>query len=103
MNKTIYLGMSVLDYMNFGMITLNQSIKKKQNYATWILTALLFILKPKIFFEDIADDVEEWFDTSNCDKFRPLPIGKNKKLIGLFEDELCRKNLLGLEQKHMHT
>ena len=30
------------------MIILNQSIKTMQNYATWILTALLFILKLKI-------------------------------------------------------
>ena len=35
--------------MNFGMITLNQSIKTEQNYVTWILTALLFILKLKDF------------------------------------------------------
>ena len=35
--------------MNFGMITLNQNIKTEQNYVTWILTALLFILKLKDF------------------------------------------------------
>ena len=35
------------------MITLNQSIMKKQNYATWILAALLFILKPKIFMKTL--------------------------------------------------
>ena len=42
------------------------------------------------FFEDIADDVDEWFDTSKYDKKdnRPLPIGKNKKKIGQFKDEL---------------
>ena len=34
--------------MNFDMIILNQSIKAMQNYATWIQTALLFILKLKI-------------------------------------------------------
>ena len=39
--------------------TLNQSSKTKQNYAAWILTALLFILKPKIFTKGIAIDVEE--------------------------------------------
>ena len=42
------------------------------------------------FFEDINNDVERWFDTSNYDENdkRPLPIGKNKKVIGLFKDEL---------------
>ena len=45
------------------------------------------------FFEDIANDVERWFDTSNYDKNdkRPLPIGKNKKIPGLFKDELGGK------------
>ena len=33
------------------------------------------------FFEDIADDVDEWSDTSKYDKNdnRPLPIGKTKR------------------------
>ena len=45
------------------------------------------------FFEDIANDVERWFDTSNYDKNdkRPLQIGMNKKVIGLFKDELGGK------------
>ena len=42
------------------------------------------------FFEDIADDVDEWFDTSKYNKKdnRPLTIGKNKKKIDKFKDEL---------------
>ena len=45
------------------------------------------------FYEDIAGDVERWFDTSNFDENdkRPLPIGKNKKVPGLFKDELGGK------------
>ena len=45
------------------------------------------------FFEDINNDVERWFDTSNYDKNdkRPLLIGKNKKVIGMFKDELGGK------------
>ena len=41
-------------------------------------------------FVDISDDSEKWFDASNYDENdkRPLPIGKNKKVIGLFKDEL---------------
>ena len=45
------------------------------------------------FYKDIAGDVERWFDTSDFDENdkRPLPIGKNKKEIGLFKDELGGK------------
>ena len=45
------------------------------------------------FYEDIANDVERWLDTSSYDENakRPLPIGKNKKVIGLFKDELGGK------------
>ena len=45
------------------------------------------------FFKDIANDFERWFDTSCYDKNdkRPLSIGMNKKVIGLFKDELGGK------------
>ena len=45
------------------------------------------------FYKDIANDVEEWFDTSNYDENDKglLPIGMNKKVIGLFKDELGGK------------
>ena len=38
-------------------------------------------IKTEDFYEDIANDIEKWFHTSNYDKNdkRPLPIGKNKK------------------------
>ena len=55
MNKPIYLGQAILglsktlECMNFGMITLSLSIVIKQDYVIWILTALLLILKLKIF------------------------------------------------------
>ena len=40
------------------------------------------------FFKEIADDVEKGFDTPDYKVDRPLPIGKNKKVIGLMKDEL---------------
>ena len=45
------------------------------------------------FYQDIAGDVETRFDTSAYSKTdnRPLPIGKNKKVIGLMKDELSGK------------
>ena len=46
----------------------------------WILIVLFLIFLLKTFFEDIDNDVERWFDTSNYDKNdkRPLQIGVNK-------------------------
>ena len=70
--------------MNFGMITL---------YNT---NSFIIYIKTEDFFKDISNDVEKWFDTSNYDKNdkRPLPIGKNKKVIGLFKDELGGRIML---------
>ena len=51
-------------------------------------------IKTKDFYEDIANDVEDWFDTSNYHNNRPLSIGKNKKVIGLFKDELSGKIMI---------
>ena len=48
-------------------------------------------IKTKDFYEDIADDVEKRFYTSNYEVNRPLPIGKNKNMIGLMKDELGGK------------
>ena len=50
-------------------------------------------IKTEDFFEDISNDVERWFDTSNYDKNdkRTLPMGKNKKVPGLFKDEFGGK------------
>ena len=61
-------------------------------------------IKTEDFYEDIADDVEKWFDTSNYDEHdkRPLPIGMKKKVIGLMKDELggkIIKEFVGLRAK----
>ena len=79
------------------MIILAESMETEQNFVTEIPIVLLLILKPKIFFEDISNDVKKWFDTSSYDKNdkRPLPIGKNKEVPGLFKDELGGKIITG--------
>ena len=58
----------------------------------------------KNFYKHIANDVERWIDKSKYDKNykRPHPIGKNKKLIVLFKDELGGKimiEVVGLRAK----
>ena len=66
-------------------------------------------IKTEDFYEDIANDVEKWFDTSNYseDDKRPLPIDKNKKKNRYFSrmnlEERFGQNLLDSEQKHLHT
>ena len=53
----------------------------------------VYDIKTEDFYEDIANDVEARFNTSGYSKtdFRPLPIGLNKKVIGLMKDELGGK------------
>ena len=56
-------------------------------------TKLCFIvyIKTDDIYKDIAEDVETRFDTSNYELDRPLPKGKNRKVIGLMKDELGEK------------
>ena len=48
-------------------------------------------IKTNDFYKDISNDVENRFDTSNYEVNRPLPTGKNEKVIGLMKDELGGK------------
>ena len=45
-------------------------------------------IKTEDFYDNIANDVEKRFDTSNYEVSRPFPTGKKKKVIGLMKDEL---------------
>ena len=55
--------------------------------------SFVIYIKTEDLNKDITHDVERWFDTSNYDENdkRPLPIGKIKKIPGLFKDELGGK------------
>ena len=97
MNKPVYLAISMLDISKTLMYEFwYDYIKPKYGDRAklcYMDTDTFFIyIKTEDFFEDIANDVERWFDTSNYNENetgkRPLPIGKNKKVIGLFNDEL---------------
>ena len=58
--------------------------------------SFIISIKTEDFYKDIANDVERWYDTSKYDENdkRPLPIGKNKKAIGYFKDELDGKIMI---------
>ena len=93
MNKPLYLGMSILDISKTLMYKFWYDYFKPKygDRAKLCYTdtdSFIIYIKTEDFFEDISSDVEEWFDTSNYDKIdkRPLPIGNNKNVPGLFKD-----------------
>ena len=109
MNKPIYLGMSILAISKPLMYELwyNYIKPKYQDKAKlcYMDTDSFFIhIKTEDFYEDIANDIKKWFDTSNYDDNDKilLPICKNKKVTGLFKDELdgkIMKDFVGLREK----
>ena len=55
--------------------------------------SFVIYIETEDFYKDIADDVKKWFNTSNYNENdkRPLLIGNNKKIPGIFKDELNGK------------
>ena len=93
MNKPIYLGLSILDISKITMYEFwydYVKIKYEDRARLCYMDTDSFVvnIKTKDFCKDIAENVKERFDTSNYTFDRPLPIGVNKKVIGLMKDEL---------------
>ena len=114
MNKPIYLGLSILEISKTLMYEFwYDYMKPKYNDDVKLCymdtDSFIMNIKTNDFYEDIASDVKNRFDTSNYEvntsktmaepsslersafARRPLPTGKNKKVIGLMKDELGRK------------
>ena len=98
MHKPIYLGMSILDISKTLMyeLWLDYTKPKYRNKAKLFYMdteSFIIHIKTKDFFEDVANDVEKWFGTSNCsrddkkpNKKKTLPIDQTKKKISFFKD-----------------
>ena len=96
MNKPKCLGLSILDISKTLMYEFWYDYMKPKyndNVKLCYIDTDSFVMniKTEDFYKDIANDVEKRFDTSNYEVNRPLPIGKNKKVIGLMKDELGGK------------
>ena len=105
MNKPIYLGLSILEISKTLMYEFWYDYMKPKyndNVKLCYIDTDSFIMNIKTndFHRDISNDVENRFDTSNYEvntsetsalARRPLPTGKNKKIIGLMKDELGGK------------
>ena len=96
MNKPIYLGLPILEISKTLMYEFwYDYVKPKYNDNVRLCymdtDSFIMNIKTNYFYKDIANDVENRFDTSNYEANRPLPTGKNKKVIGLMKDELGGK------------
>ena len=98
MNKPIYLGLSILDISKtlmheFWYDYIKPKCGDRAKLCYTDTDSFVIYIKTEYFYKDIAKDVERWFDKSNYDENdeRPLPIGKNKKVIHLSKDELGGK------------
>ena len=100
MNKPTYLGMFILDISKTLMYKfwhdyVKPKYKEKVKLCYKYTDSFVINTFTEDFFEDINNNVERWFDTYNYDKNdkRPLQTDMNKKLIGMFKDELGGKTM----------
>ena len=98
MNKPIYLGQAILDLSKTLMFEFWHDYivpKDGDKVELWYIDTDSFIMhiKTEDFYKDVSADVDKWFDTSNFGKNdnRPLEVGKNKKVLGKFKDEIGGK------------
>ena len=99
MDKPIMVGQTILDKSKELMHHFYYDYLKpkyKENVKLMYMGTDSFVLEIETcdFFEDIKDDLKEWFNTSGYDKNMVLPdeyaknASVNKKVIGKMKDEL---------------
>ena len=91
MNKPVYPGQAILDLSKIVMYEFHHNYMRPKfdnlQLCYMDTDSLIYDIKTEDFYANISDDVPTRFDTSGyCD--RPLPIGMNKKVVGLMKDEL---------------
>ena len=110
-NKSIYLGMSISDISKtltyeFWCNYIKPKYQDKAKLCYADTYSFIIHIKTKDFYKGIANDAEKGFETSNYDESdkRPLPVGKSKKVIGFFKDELGGKIMIefvGIREKNI--
>ena len=92
MNKPVYLSQAILDLSKIVMYEFHYDYMKPKfnnlQLCYMDTDSLVCHIKTEDFYANIMDDVPARFNTSGyCDN-HPLPVGMNKKVIGLMKDEL---------------
>ena len=99
-NKPVYVGQAILDLSKTLMFDFHYNyIKEKYNKKAELLftdtDSLMYHIKTKDFYKDISSDIFKKFDTSDYDPDHKsgLPTGINKKVIGMFKDEVAGQQI----------
>ena len=102
-NKAVYLGQAILDISKILMYQfwydyLKPKYGDKLKLCYMDTDSFIMHVETEYFYKDIGNDVYKWFDISgyNQNDNRPLPIGKNKKVIGKYIGKLNGKIMIEL-------
>ena len=108
-NKPVYVGQAILDLSKTLMYDFHYNyIKPKYGKKAELLftdtDSLMYQIQTEDFYKDISADIKTKFDTSDYPKDHPSGIltGENKKVIGMFKDEVAGKQIthfIGLRPK----
>ena len=108
-NKPVYVGQAILDLSKTLMFDFHYNYirEKYHNKAELLFTdtdSLMFQIYTDDFYKDISPDILTKFDTSDYDPNHKsgIPTGINKKVIGMFKDEVAGKQIthfVGLRPK----
>ena len=107
-NKPIYVGQAILDLSKTLMYDFHYNyIQEKFAKANLLFTdtdSLMYKIRTDNFYSDIENDIEDKFDTSDYppDHKSGIKTGINKKVIGMFKDEVAGKQIthfVGLRPK----
>ena len=98
-NKPIYVGQAILDLSKTLMFDFHYNyIQEKFPKAEFLFTdtdSLMYHIRTDDFYKDISHDIEDKFDTSDypTDHKSGILTGVNKKVIGMFKDEVAGKQI----------
>ena len=108
-NKPVYVGQAILDLsktlmFDFHYNYVKEKYKDKAELSFTDTDSLLYQIKTDDFYKDISRDIETKFDTSDYPPDHPSGVltGVNKKVIGMFKDEVAGKQItcfVGLRPK----
>ena len=111
-NKPVYVGQAILDLSKILMFDFHYNyIREKYKGVSpgveLLFTdtdSLLYLIHTDDFYKDISRDIKTHFDTSDYPPDHPSGIltGVNKKVIGLFKDEVAGRQIthfVGLRPK----